>query len=177
MRAVALTVVLAITVLAACGPREPQPEAAQHPAGTPSQESPDGAPAPVSPDATAGAGAGERDVCSIETNEVWADACRRGVTFRAIGQEPGWLLEIDGERGMLLSLDYGETRIEARLPAPQRHGQQLRYSVRTDAGQVDIAITEAACRDIMSGEAFPTAVSVTVAGWQHDGCGRPVGTT
>jgi uncharacterized membrane protein len=177
MKASALPVVLALTVLAACGPRAPQPEAAQGPAGTPSQESPDAAPAPASPDVTAGAGTGERDVCSNETNQVWADACRRGVTFRAIGQEPGWLLEIDGERGMLLALDYGETRIEARLPAPQRHGQQLRYSVRTDAGEVSIAITETACRDIMSGEAFPTTVSVTVAGRQHDGCGRPVGIT
>jgi uncharacterized membrane protein len=151
-------VVASLVVWGACGPRDlPQPHDAP---------------------ATADMGAADRgaaDPCDAEENDVWAAACRRGVTFRAMGQEPGWLLEIGRDRHMLLSTDYGENRVEAMLDAPARQGQQLTYSVRTDAGPVTITIAEETCTDIMSGEAFPTAVTVTVAGRRLDGCGRPLG--
>jgi uncharacterized membrane protein len=146
-------VVASLVVWGACGPRDlPQPN-----------------------DAPATAVEGAADPCANEESDVWAAACRRGVTFRAVGQEPGWLLEIGRDRHMLLSTDYGENRMEATLDAPERQGQQLVYSVRTDAGPVTVIIAEGACTDIMSGEGFPTVVTVTVAGRRLDGCGRPLG--
>jgi uncharacterized membrane protein len=122
------------------------------------------------------AGHGVAGRCAAEAPGVWAAACRRGVVFRAVGQEPGWLLEIDGERRMLLTTDYGEQRIEAQLPVPGRRGRQLLYGAQTTAGMLRIAITEAECQDIMSGELFPAAVTVTLAARELEGCGRPLGT-
>jgi len=39
---------------------------------------------------------------------VWQQAKLRGVSFRAIGQEPGWLLEITDSSEILLVTDYGK---------------------------------------------------------------------
>ena len=41
---------------------------------------------------------------------VWHQAKLRGVSFRAIGQEPGWLLEITDGSEILLVTDYGQTK-------------------------------------------------------------------
>ena len=38
---------------------------------------------------------------------VWHEAKLRGVLFRAIGQEPGWLLEITDGSEILLVTGYG----------------------------------------------------------------------
>ncbi len=40
-------------------------------------------------------------------DSVWHRAKLRGVAFRAIGQEPGWLLEITNGTEILLVTDYG----------------------------------------------------------------------
>ncbi len=43
-------------------------------------------------------------------DNVWHRAKLRGVAFRAIGQEPGWLLEITNGTEILLVTDYGQNR-------------------------------------------------------------------
>lgn len=50
----------------------------------------------------------------------WDDARRRGVEFRAIGQEPGWMLEIDAGKSMYLLADYGEKKVTTPAPPPGR---------------------------------------------------------
>ena len=47
----------------------------------------------------------------------WADARARGVAFRAVGQEPGWFVEVTPGDALVAVLDYGERTIE--LPAPE----------------------------------------------------------
>jgi uncharacterized membrane protein len=115
------------------------------------------------------------EICEAEPSQPWVDACIRGVTYRAIGQEPGWVLEIGPQRTMLLETDYGEHRHEGVLAPPDRDGRRLSYTASVGGASITITIEEEPCQDIMSGEAFPTSVSVTVDGRQLDGCGRPVG--
>ena len=52
-------------------------------------------------------------------NNVWHKAKLRGVSFRAIGQEPGWLLEITTGTEILLVTDYGETRTAYQYAEPE----------------------------------------------------------
>jgi putative lipoprotein len=115
------------------------------------------------------------EICEAEASQPWVDACIRGVTYRAVGQEPGWVLEIGPQRIMLLETDYGEHRHEGVLNPPDREGRRLSYTASAGGASVTITIEEEPCQDIMSGEAFPTSVSVTVDDRQLDGCGRPVG--
>lgn len=110
------------------------------------------------------------DESSIES--VWHKAKLRGVAFRAIGQEPGWLLEITNGVEILLELDYGQTTILYPYVEPivYHEDRRTQYIVEEDA--VVVEIRGQACRDTMSGEQFEVSVTITLADRQLDGCGR-----
>jgi putative lipoprotein len=108
----------------------------------------------------------------VERRDPWQDARDRGVDFRAVGQEPGWFLEIDRETQIRLVYDYAEQQAVAASPAPVVSGHALAYEVMAGADRLRIVIEERACRDVMSGEAFPRTVTVTIGQRTLHGCGR-----
>jgi heat shock protein HslJ len=101
--------------------------------------------------------------------DAWEEARRRGVDFRALGQEPGWLLDVDEGGEMRFLGDYGQTRVAARTPAAER-APGGGFTLRTDA--LTAEVVPADCRDAMSGAAYPYAVTVRQGGRVHRGCGR-----
>lgn len=106
----------------------------------------------------------------------WDDARERGIDFRAVGQEPGWLLEIDEGNRTLVALDYGERRFSVPTPEPER-GRGLDealtiYRVQIPADRVLIEIRSKPCQDSMSGEDFEATVLLEVDGVRLNGCGR-----
>jgi uncharacterized membrane protein len=109
-----------------------------------------------------------------EARAIWDDARERGVHFRAIGQEPGWLLEITEGQQIEFVGDYGEWRVVVPAPPPETPGADDRtyYRVRTEAHTVDVVIEPIECYGTMSGEPFPSTVQVTVDGRSFEGCGR-----
>lgn len=111
---------------------------------------------------------------SAPSSPPWREARDRGVDFRAVGQEPGWFLEITDGDSILLALDYGQRRMVLPAPIPERDPEveALVYRTATDSQQVMIAIRGEPCQDIMSGESFPASVRVEVDGESFDGCGR-----
>lgn len=110
--------------------------------------------------------------------DPWAEARRRGVDFRALGQEPGWYLEIDDGVRIHLVADYGEREAETPAPAPRvdSAGALLTYDARTEAHALSVVIhrepEERPCRDGMSGFAFAATVSVRLDTMTYRGCGR-----
>ncbi len=106
---------------------------------------------------------------------AWEDARRLGVDFRAVGQEPGWLLEIDAERSLRFLYDYGAREITAPAPKPVTAGGRTVYRLATAQGALVVEIEPAPCADAMSGEAFEARVTVAVGGAAYAGCGRALG--
>lgn len=110
--------------------------------------------------------------CHAEgSGEVWREAVRRGVVFRAMGEEPGWLIEVDRDGRMVVVLDYGSERIEARVPGPTRSERGQEYRAQTADHAIRLVIEDRPCRDTMSGEAFPATVTLDVDGRSYRGCG------
>jgi hypothetical protein len=110
--------------------------------------------------------------CHAEgTGDAWRNAIRRGVVFRALGQEPGWMVEIDREGTMVVLLDYGTERIEVETPVPDDAGDRVEYRFQEGDREVRIVIEPSFCRDTMSGEAFPSTVTLHVDGHAYPGCG------
>jgi putative lipoprotein len=113
----------------------------------------------------------------LERRDPWQDAQDRGVDFRAIGQEPGWFLEIDREQQIRLVYDYAEHQAITPVPVPVVSGTTRAYDVTTDDHRLRIVIEERGCNDVMSGEAFPRTVTVTIDDRTLHGCGRDLPAT
>lgn len=111
--------------------------------------------------------------CSNNRYEaVWEDSKLRGNDFRALGNEPGWYLELgEGGNKTLLVTDYGSERYELRLPKPYTSQTSLstRYVIK---GFLDILIEGRSCKDSMSGHRFESKVTVKINGKTYKGCGK-----
>lgn len=101
---------------------------------------------------------------------VWEKAKLAGADFRAVGNEPGWHLEILASGRIVLVADYGATQIERPLPQPIVDSDAR--TTRWEAGELIVEVIGRPCRDSMSGESFESTVTVT---WRRQilrGCGR-----
>ncbi|HEX2164137.1 MAG TPA: hypothetical protein VHM02_09330 [Thermoanaerobaculia bacterium] len=105
---------------------------------------------------------------------VWEAAAARGVDFRAVGNEPGWFLELDDGVQIVLVTDYGRRRYELPAPEPEVDRDDRRVTFDTESGGRRLVLTLAPgpCEDTMSGEEFETTVTVTIDGETYHGCGR-----
>ena len=96
-----------------------------------------------------------------------------GYELRAIGQEPGWMVEVERGRRMHVLADYGAVEFFTASPHEERDPTAVLYRAADPAGgEVVLTVREAACEDVMSGEAFPLTVSVRLRGAEYAGCGR-----
>jgi putative lipoprotein len=108
-----------------------------------------------------------------ERREPWQEAAERGVDFRAVGQEPGWFLEIDKEKQMRLVYDYAEHEVITPVPTPTVKETSTLYDAAIESHRLTVLIEDAPCTDAMSGDAFPHRVSVTLDAMRPlRGCGK-----
>lgn len=90
--------------------------------------------------------------------------------FTARGNEPGWRLDIDGDRTTLVTQD-GTQPIAVPTPAAQRTGAFTRYAARSDGGDLTVTLFDRTCRDTMTGMPHPYAVEVVLGRRKLAGCG------
>lgn len=107
---------------------------------------------------------------------IWEDAKRRGVNFKAFGNEPGWFLEIQAKKQILFVTNYGEERyifdyVEPKVDEPYK---RTTYSVNSADHTIIIEIIEERCFDNMSGEEFQSKVFITFNGQKLNGCGNTI---
>lgn len=100
------------------------------------------------------------------------DARTRGIDFRAIGQEPGWVVEVAEGGDMTAVLDYGATSL--MLPTPSAETAEdgtVTYDASTDTDHLILRIKRKVCIDSMSGESHPSTVELLVNDKPYQGCG------
>ncbi len=118
---------------------------------------------------------GERQYRDCEYQPLrgpWEDARRRGVRFRAVGQEPGWVLEIKPNGQILLEADYGATRYLFDTPEPIVDGDSTLYQAEQGGHNLIVEINADWCQDSMSGEVFSNRVILNLNGRELRGCGE-----
>ncbi|TCM84581.1 META domain-containing protein [Rhodovulum steppense] len=91
-----------------------------------------------------------------------------GASYRARGNEPGWTLEIAGGQ-MRYAGDYGATEIAAPLPEPEIVDGARRYAA--EGADLVLTLTQALCRDTMTGMPYPATALVETGGQSLSGCG------
>lgn len=105
-------------------------------------------------------------------DDVWHKAKLRGVAFRAIGQEPGWLLEITNGKEIVLVTDYGSTRTSMPYVEPVVYQEERRTQHVVGDYNTTIEIRGEPCTDTMSGESFEVSVTLFLSNKELHGCGR-----
>ncbi|SDH25128.1 hypothetical protein [Halanaerobium congolense] len=111
---------------------------------------------------------------SAEEMDVWEKAKAEGVHFRAVGNEPGWLVEIIDDKRIRFVNDYGKLEMKAPVddlwvgPA----GEDKIYYVENDAIQFQVIIMKKSYQDTMSGENYPYQVRVVFPNKSYIGGGR-----
>lgn len=99
----------------------------------------------------------------------WADAARRGVIFRALGNEPSWYVEVLDDRFAVVT-ELGTQRLEVPYEGAVVEGASTTYE---GAGSpVTVRVDRRPCNDTMSGEAFEASAVVTLEDRVLNGCGR-----
>jgi heat shock protein HslJ len=90
--------------------------------------------------------------------------------FRAVGNEPGWLLMLDDSL-LTLRWDYDERRVTVAAPPAESlpDGRRHRF-VHRDTLFI-VSIQHVQCSDGMSGRQFPSRVQVSIGARTLDGCG------
>ncbi len=105
--------------------------------------------------------------------ELVRDRDAEEVDFRAVGQEPGWVLEITEGESIHFTYAYGEREAYAPVPRPEidpATGTVVYHAV-TEAHDLGVTIERTPCVDVMSGAAHETTVTVTLNGETYRGCG------
>jgi uncharacterized membrane protein len=103
----------------------------------------------------------------------WEQAGARGIAFRGVGTEPGWLVELGtGETPTLhAELDYGERKIEVARTQPLP-GATGYAGTSSDGAEVELQLQRKECNDGMSDQSYPISAKLGVDGKTYAGCGR-----
>lgn len=100
------------------------------------------------------------------------DARTRGVDFRGIGQEPGWVVEVMEGGEITAVLDYGANTLALRAPTAETADDgTVVYDASTDTDHLVLRIKRKVCIDSMSGESHPSTVELLVNDKPYQGCG------
>lgn len=131
------------------------------------------APPPASEESAGGLGMQAHE--ALAAMPSWENARAAGVDFRAIGQEPGWMLDIYQRDQIKLIWDYGEGSATFPLTEPSYPQEgATQYQARAANHALTITIRRFPCQDAMSGENFPASVEAVIDGRTLSGCGRSV---
>lgn len=101
----------------------------------------------------------------------WDDARSRGIAFRAVGNEPGWLVEIGrGDAPSLhAQLDFGSRNIDIASVQPRKNGDG--WTGKTASGtQVELVTQRKPCQDD-AGAGFDVTAQLHAGGKTYTGCG------
>ncbi len=116
------------------------------------------------------AGDGQYECTRSQQASPWTQAATRGIAFRAVGSEPGWLVEIGAGQAPPLhaTLDYGQRDVDVTQMHPAVRGFEGKT---TDGTTVTLEIVRNTCRDGMSGESFEAGATLVVGDASYHGCG------
>jgi heat shock protein HslJ len=97
-----------------------------------------------------------------------------GISWYAMGQEPGWNLQIGNDRSILFKdINGNERKAVLSEKILLNDGQGFRYVLQTESGLLEVRFWEKPCMDKMSGENFPFEVAVKLDYTSYSGCGTP----
>lgn len=111
--------------------------------------------------------------CSLNPARApWEDARRRGIDFRATGNEPGWYLELREGKTLLFVGDYGASKKLYREIKRTANNGEIDYVAQNRGEEFKLTVTDQDCQDSMKGNTMPFTVNVQINDRLLRGCGQ-----
>lgn len=113
-----------------------------------------------------------------ESSDVpWEQARSRNMAFRAVGNEPGWNVEVEKSRQptLFLNLDYGQRHLkvpQASVSVDEQSGTITFRGQADDTSPVELVIHRGQCQDDMSGQQLDASAKLEVGSQTYKGCGK-----
>jgi membrane-bound inhibitor of C-type lysozyme len=98
------------------------------------------------------------------------DARARGVTFRAVGNEPGWVLEIGPSGRISWTTNYGELRYDFEQSQQTTTGEVTTYTAQQGTNSIKATVQAERCVDDGDVE-YDHVATVEFEGQSYRGCG------
>ena len=120
--------------------------------------------------------AGATDSCTENRRaSILEDAKLRGVSLRATGNEPGWVMEI-GPDAIVLETNYGANRYRFPLTTPDedQSNRITTYRSETEGKVLKLRLIGVRCQDTMSDDVFATSIEFELDEAAYRGCGQPL---
>jgi len=105
---------------------------------------------------------------------IWEHAKLNGVDYRAVGNEPGWSLEITHDQTTIFTSHYGQDRYEFETSKPliDTASHTSEYQLKNNAHTLSITLSAKPCADTMSDRSFSSTVSIRLDNKKFTGCGQ-----
>jgi uncharacterized membrane protein len=108
---------------------------------------------------------------------IWEHARLNGVDFRAVGNEPGWVLELrDNNRSGSINFvtDYGSSGyfFPSIERITERSVRRTVYHAQSGEQQIEVVLEGLHCNDTMADTSYETTVTVLVDDREFRGCGK-----
>lgn len=106
---------------------------------------------------------------------IWEHAKLTGVDFRALGNEPSWVLEIVKGNTIIFSNFYAKIHMyvfQKTEPEVDQSARKTVYKVSNEGHVLTVTIIGTSCQDTMSGESFESRVIVELDDKLFNGCGK-----
>ena len=99
-------------------------------------------------------------------------AKHNGVAFRAIGNEPGWILEITSDKEVLFLTNLGQDRTHFEVIEKFSDYNSTEYEMRSQYNVLYIRIENRRCQDTMVDRVYESTVYINFDGVNMTGCGK-----
>ncbi|MFW6001518.1 MAG: hypothetical protein ACOCQE_04015 [Halanaerobium sp.] len=107
-------------------------------------------------------------------DDPWAEAREDGIVFRAVGNEPGWLIEVNKNDSIKFVNYYGD--MEIKVPVDDvwlgPDGEDRIYYIENEVIPFQLIIMKKKYKDSMSGEVFPYQARVIFPEKSYTGGGK-----
>ncbi len=103
---------------------------------------------------------------------LFAEVKEKGVVFRAVGNEPGWVLEITSDKKVLFLTNDGEDKTYFEVTEKFSDHSSTEYKMRSENNLLYIRIENRRCQNTMVDRVYESTVYINFDGVNMKGCGK-----
>ena len=95
-----------------------------------------------------------------------------GVSFRAIGNEPGWILNIMPDNKVVFIINHGKVKTHFKVEKQFSEKNATEFRLRSKNNLLYLRIENRVCRDTMTDRIYESSVYLNFDGHELRGCGK-----